>query len=338
MALTDYYVDPSIAGDSGAGTSGDPYGDLEYALEQITRDSTNGDRINIKAGTDEILEFALDIVTDYGTPTQTAPLCFQGYTTTAGDGGKGGISGGGSVSIIDATTLDYILLIDLHMHNTGSSKILNLDRHCHVFRCELDNSTGTGNNVELGAYSTFIGNHVHNHAGTNYFTIGSTIMQNYFANGTNDFVRTIQGASGLHIFNNIIDIDGATIGILLEQNAIAANNSIYSNGGTGQGITVNNSNIEYGIMNNLVEGFSGAGGKGIETKSTMGLAHFYGNSIENCTTDIDASQRFTLDTGLTNESLSASPFTNASTQDFSPVDTGAVKEGSLPDDFGDGAI
>lgn len=77
MALTEVYVDPSIAGDSGAGTVGDPYGDLEYALEQVTRDATNGDRFNIKAGTDEILEFALDVIVDYGTPTRIAPLFFS---------------------------------------------------------------------------------------------------------------------------------------------------------------------------------------------------------------------------------------------------------------------
>ena len=39
MAITEVYVDPSIAGDSGVGTIGDPYGDLEYAIEQETFDT-----------------------------------------------------------------------------------------------------------------------------------------------------------------------------------------------------------------------------------------------------------------------------------------------------------
>ena len=43
---TELYVDPSIAADSGAGTIGDPYGDLEYCIEQETFDLTNGTRIN----------------------------------------------------------------------------------------------------------------------------------------------------------------------------------------------------------------------------------------------------------------------------------------------------
>ena len=50
MAITEVYVDPSIAADSGAGTVGDPYGDLEYAIEQTTFDTTNGTRVNIKIG------------------------------------------------------------------------------------------------------------------------------------------------------------------------------------------------------------------------------------------------------------------------------------------------
>ncbi len=54
MALTEIYVDPAIAADSGAGTEGSPYGDLEYAIEQETFDLTNGTRVNIKAGTDEL--------------------------------------------------------------------------------------------------------------------------------------------------------------------------------------------------------------------------------------------------------------------------------------------
>ena len=46
MAFSEVYVDPSIAADSGTGTIGDPFGDLEYAIEQSTFDTTNGTRVN----------------------------------------------------------------------------------------------------------------------------------------------------------------------------------------------------------------------------------------------------------------------------------------------------
>ena len=55
MAITEVYVDPAINGNSGTGTLVDPYGDLQYALDTKARDSTNGDRFNIKAGTAEVL-------------------------------------------------------------------------------------------------------------------------------------------------------------------------------------------------------------------------------------------------------------------------------------------
>lgn len=119
---TDYYVDPSIAGNSGSGTIGDPYGDLQHALDSVTRDSTNGDQFNIKAGTDEILSAALDLST-YGTPSKSARVFFRGYTTSKGDGGIGGISGGGSVAIL-AATVQYITWRDMHLHNCGSADIV----------------------------------------------------------------------------------------------------------------------------------------------------------------------------------------------------------------------
>ena len=63
MAITNYYVDPSINANSGTGTIGDPFGDLQYALDTVTRDSTNGDQFNIKAGTAEVLTGTLDFST-----------------------------------------------------------------------------------------------------------------------------------------------------------------------------------------------------------------------------------------------------------------------------------
>ena len=49
----------------GSGSSGDPWADLQYALDNDPRDSTNGDRFNIKAGTDETLAEKISLST-YG--------------------------------------------------------------------------------------------------------------------------------------------------------------------------------------------------------------------------------------------------------------------------------
>ena len=91
MALTEIFVDPSIAGNSGAGTLGNPYGDLQWLLDQETFDTVNGSMINVdvNVGTAEILAAGLDLVGNFtagGAPSATAPLLIQGYDSAAGDG------------------------------------------------------------------------------------------------------------------------------------------------------------------------------------------------------------------------------------------------------------
>jgi hypothetical protein len=337
MALTEVYVDPSIAADSGAGSSGSPYGDIEYALEQVTRDSSNGNRFNIKAGTDEILEFALDIVTDYGTPTEDAPLVFQGYTTAAGDGGIGGISGGGSVSIVDATTLDYVSFIDMHLHNTGSALILNLDQTCHLIRCEFNNSNTANKDIEVGIECVVVGNYFHDMSGKVKITNQCIAGWNYFENGTKQFNAALSMVGSV-VLRNIIHLSGSgnsSVGIEAADASVVINNSIWSDAGDGDGFSTGQNAACSMIINNLIEGFSATGGKGITFHATnTSMAINGSNSFEACDTNEDAPSKFTLDDlGVANESLAASPFTDASAGDFSPVDTGAVKEGSTPDDF-----
>ena len=197
MALTETYVDPSIAGDSGAGTSGDPYGDLQYALNTMTRDGTNGDRINIKAGSDEVLSAALSLAT-YGTPTNGARLLFQGYTSTAGDGGIGGISGNGSYSLFSSAP-NYVGLIDMHIHNSGSATVMNLNSYCYTQNCEIDNTTGNG--IVTGSNSQIVNCYIHNCGAIGCDTaIGCMIIGCHFENGTNDFTLWIYRRARLSVW------------------------------------------------------------------------------------------------------------------------------------------
>lgn len=339
------YVDPSIAGDSGDGSIGDPYGDLEYAIEQTTFDTTNGTRVNIKAGTDEVL--AANIATamaDTGTsaawnPTEAAPCIFQGYTSAAGDGGIGGISGGGSVTVYTSATLDNVYFIDLHCHNCGSAAVLDMDDDCGVIRCEVDNTSGPG--ILTDNNGTVVDCYVHNVGGIGIQVLLGTAWHNYCENGTNDFTIAIHVNGGGEANNNIISVDGTSGGIQLAENARCWNNSIYSNGGTGAGIspTANNAHIKH-IVNNLVEGFSGTGGIGFDLDdSGTSVVIYAGNAAYNNATNYNNPADYYIDrlgTSDTNETLSASPFTDAANDDFTPVDTGSVKEGSLPETFGNG--
>ena len=83
MAFTDYFVDPSLDIDYGSGTIGDPFGDLQYALDTVTRNATDGDRFNIKSGTDEVITGGNLSLALYGAPNEQTVLIFRGYTAVA---------------------------------------------------------------------------------------------------------------------------------------------------------------------------------------------------------------------------------------------------------------
>lgn len=327
---TDTFVDPSISAASGAGTIGDPYGDLQYALDQVARDGANGDRFNIKTGSEEVLTAALDLST-YGTPSEAAPVIFQGYASSQGDGGIGGINGDGSFSIHGNISTSYLHWIDLHLHNCGSAAVLSMNDYCSVVFCEIDNTTGNG--IDIDNYGLVLGCHIHNIGNYGvYTTIGTTVKRNRFVNGANDFAAAIYSTLAAYCYHNIIDIDGASNGIEYEDGSVVWGNSIYSNGGAGKGIMPRAANrVPVAVANNLVEGFSGTGGVGIDAQ--YGAKYADGNGVYNCATKYNLANRIFAG-GSDNEELTASPFVNAAAGDFTPVDIGNVKEGSLPAKIG----
>ena len=326
---TEYYVDPSIAGNSGAGTSGDPYGDLQHALDNITRDTTNGDRINIKAGTDEVLAAAISLAT-YGNPTETAPLLFQGYTSAAADGGIGGISGAATYSIIDSAVFDAVVFKDLHLHNCGSATyIIRLDNYCKIINCEIDNCTGAGVDMDEGA--TAIGCYFHNIGGVGFQgDTGCQVIGNYFANGASSMTRCVD-LKGLYCTasHNIISVSGTTGGFdVSSTSGQITHNSIFTSG-TGTGLTADNSNFgRFGVVsNNLIEGWT-IGLLLDITSPTNQTTAVIGNSFYDNGTDYDFTDQSVQSH---NESLGATPFAKSGSDTYAlratywaPVDTGNV--------------
>ena len=346
MAFSEIYVDPSIAADSGTGTVGDPYGDLEYAIEQSTFDTTNGTRVNVKAGTDEVLAAALNTalsdvsVSIAWAPAAGVPLIIQGYTTAAGDGGVGGISGGGTVGIITGGTYNNVWFIDMHLHNTGSAAVLDLNDDCGVVRCEINNTTGLGITTDAWAY--IAENYIHNVGAGAVLVWSGYVAFNYFENsGANDMTYgvTSLAVDYLVVDRNIFKLDGSSDGINVQQKMIVTNNSVWSNAGTGQGINfVDSGNYGVDVRNNIVEGFSGTGGIGFDLDdATSELIMFANNAAYNNATNYNLPVNVKTP-AANNETLTASAFTSASTGDFSPVDTGSVKEGSYPQIIGGGLV
>lgn len=336
-APNEYYVRATNGNDSNDGLShANAWKTIDHALDTsgggITRDSGDGDRINVNDEADVVLSAALDIdgSGQYGNPTITAPLIFQGYTSTAGDGGIGGISGGGSVSIISDTVVDAVIFHDMHLHNCGSAAILDLDNDCTIFNCELNNTSGDG--ARFDDKLAVIDCYFHDIGGAGVGGWAGHIVNNFFKNGTKSFTKAIDHhiSDNLSIVNNIVSIGGASDGISYRNDSFVSHNTVYSNGGTGDGIvSASTGTNSVWVVNNLVVGFSGTGGVGIRTPSG-GVLMIYGHNkfYDNETDDVTGVIFNNLGN---NTALGASPFTDPSSDDFT-VDA-TVKAGAYPTSF-----
>lgn len=314
---TQRYVDPAIAANSGTGTIGDPYGDLQFALNSVTRDATNGDQFNVKAGTSEIMAAGLSFAT-YGTPTQAAPVIIRGYTSAANDGGIGVVSGNASVACIAASGVVSIILIDMRFTNCGAAAIVTTGNQLLVINCEIDTSTGSG--LVAGSASHFVNSYIHN-TGSSGISCGSDSVITFctFRNETNAFTQAITANAFSAIVFNIFDLDGASHGILINSDGVfSAFNSIYSNGGTGTGIrnaTTTHQNAI--IMNNTIAGFSGVGGIGIlAAGDNIDIVGY--NLLYNNTTNVSITGDDNSNLG-NNDTAGAIPFVDAPNDDFDPV-------------------
>lgn len=334
MAVTHYYVDPSIAGDSGTGTIGDPYGDLQHCMNTGTRSGSTPTQINIKAGTDEILAATLDWST-WGSPGVTSPTIFRGYTSAANDGGQGGIDGNaGNFSITPAKS--YVAFADLKMHNTGSANILPIGFCQTVFRCEFTNSTGNGIHSGSNTGNKVFDNHLHDISGVGIY-VGAAqqcvVTGNYLKNGTKDFSIGIEALGrGATVTRNILSLDGSSNGIEFGYGVAVTHNSVLAASGSGSGILADTNAISC-VLNNLVEGFTS--GEGFDWDASE-VSLFLHNGAYNNGTNYP-----TVDEVLNpvdNEALGASPFDKSGSDTFAnrftyfaPVDTGNVRGGAYPD-------
>jgi hypothetical protein len=288
MAMTDYYVDPSIAANSGTGTIGDPYGDLQYAINSVTRNTTDGDRFNIKAGTAEVLASTLSFAL-YGTPNISASVVFQGYTSSQGDGGIGEIDGNGN----NISTNSSVSYVDLELHNGDAAGNLVYIGGACIVNCEVHDAN---NGIVLTNYSSAESVNVYDCDTYGIYLSGNSYAKNcYIRSRSTDsrgaMTTCIQnsGRSGT-LTNCILSCDSTTNGIAnAHDGCVACNCSILSAGGTGYGIYFGDNAVGAGAWNNLIEGFSGTGGDGIiwhdaTPREPKGIvAH---NTIFNCASSL----------------------------------------------------
>lgn len=315
MAITNYYVNPAINADSGTGTIGDPFGDLQFALNTITRNATDGDQVNIKAGTAELLAASLTLAT-YGTPTVLVPLIIRGYTATANDGGVGEIScGGGGFAAFSSTTIP-IIFVDVKVGNsTVPSTILTVGPYSQLLRVGAHTALSAfgcyANSVVAGCYTHDLTQTAIQALGAGVCAWGNYLLANAYG------VLAQYNHYAVHVLNNIIVMTGGTAaGVLLPRDGICLGNIIHSTiAHTGSGILLTDSRAGCVVGNNIISGFSGAGGDGLIIDANDGsivtAANAYYNNTTNETigcTNINLADPVTL---------AADPFTSAATGDFS---------------------
>lgn len=336
--MASYYVDPSIAANSGTGTVGDPYGDLQYALDQITHDTTNGDRINIKAGTAEVLTAALDFTT-FGQVNVNGGLTIAGYTSAEGDGGIGEIDGNATYAIIDfSTEKQAINFIDMKMGNCGASNdVIHAYRGIYFENCEIHTAGGHG--IELSNYDLICWKcHFHNLGGNavDGITLGDTVCYDcFFEDGaTYQFTNEVLlncGAQGC-IFYNYTCTHGINA---INRDVLPLNHNSFFPGGTkaSHGIYAGAAGLAKNWPSfNLFENCN----IGIQTPyAAYASPGHSGNAFYDCTTN------YTDPYGngashVDNESLTASPFEKSGSATFAnrktyfaPADEGNVRTGGL---------
>lgn len=316
MAITQYYVDPFINANSGTGTIGDPFGDLQYALNTVTRDSTNGDQFNIKSGTAEVLTAELSFAS-YGTTTAYAPAVFAGYDSSANDGGTGVIDGnaGGFRFAYNA----YTVWKDLELRNSGNSAILIGDsRYTIAINCTFHGASGSASAEKAAAwrmrcYGCNFYDCIYGAYESNCFGCG------FFDGSTRNFSSAMYYCGT--VVRNVIHTSGSGIRAHNQRNALIENNSIIMTG-SNYGILFSGSQNSTQIIDNLIDGQYGISAS---TPYVFRNSVFASNTAYNLTNAIFDS----------NESLSASPFekTGAATWAnakayFAPADVGNVRTGA----------
>lgn len=328
---TPIWVDPALADNTGLGTEVSPYGNTEYAIAQAARDAVNGNVFHIRDSAIDVLAADLDaaLTAAAWTGTATAPIWFVGYTNTANDGGKFTLSGGGAVSVINSTARNYVHFLAGRMTDCGTGNVAVVNDNCSFMLIEFDDADGSGCAPDEAALVAFCKFH---NLGTNGVVgpLGpSYVCFNEFSNGVRNMDWCIVNCQGI-VEHNRIAIDGATSGIEISSGGTVNRNSIFSNGGTGTAVAQRSNTFGAAITNNLMEGFSGVGGKATDFIGTATTRLTGGNKVFNCESDFDVpSVPIFFDLGG-DEVRTSTLFRDAANGDLRPVPELGIEEAAVP--------
>jgi hypothetical protein len=308
-----------------AGTALLPWRSLQGAFDLCTRGASDGNQVNLKAGTAQVNAVALDLTVFVvgGALSYAAPLVIRGYTAAANDGGIGEIDCGGA-TMFTATSYNYIALIDLEIHTFGDSNGV-VCNGC-MYNCEVHKGASSPSGKSLVKTVPTWGCYIHGTGAGNAIGLDTTVLAvgNYVvldSGAGNDI-----GISGTaYCLDNIVVCKTTTSKGISGGSQNKGNICYNTAAGTNNGLAPSNSSGSL-CMNNIVVGFSGAGGEGIQIANigAVGYNAFYNNTGQYTVID----QKF-LDLTAHDVTLAADPFTDAANGDFSLTAAGKAALRSL---------
>lgn len=327
------YVDPAINANSGTGTIGDPYGDVQYALDTLNHGG-DGARINVKAGTAEVLAaggLSLDAhFTTNGAPGATEPIIIEGYTSAAGDGGIAEFTGTANSAAfwVDTTTggadVDYATFKNLKITTAqATGYAIVIDNQITFLNVELISNHG-GIDVDQGLVDHCKVSYVDSAGVSGAFAIVA-VSNCYFVQTSGALVPGVSSCSPVvgNIFNvraatdasaGVINTSGTGAAYVFSGNSILAN--ISSGASSANGIRAVTPNCLF--SNNYIEGFNSAADEAIDISSASVSSVFANNAFFGNTANITNAGLNTITIGSTS-SLAASGVTSASGADFTPT-------------------
>lgn len=327
------YVDLTVGSNTGTGTAGNPYGRLQYALDQRASGGDGGNGHSFECFGSGTLAAHLSLAT-YGAPSHTAPLRIRGITATPGDGGIGTLNGANTYGIFSAANYLSSHLRNMHFTQLGGTYGVRLGTGCSIVNCEISDST-----VTHGLFVLYIGAiyygfslvkncYLDDLAATNGIIcsgFGVPIINCRIVDG----VKKISGFAIRHdtyngalVQDNIIAVSGAAGGVRAFNSDTIKGNSIYSAGGSGQGLSFSSTaDFPISVDNNIIEGFTG--GMGMVLPSTGSILSCDGNALYNNGTHVSGNDRI-LNGDTANIILTASAFRDAANGDFRLTTSGGA--------------
>ena len=145
--MTTYYVDGAVGNDANAGTSegsGNAWATIDKAMNTVAA----GDKVWVKASASYDENGNIDTA-----GTITAPITFEGYTSTTGDNGKVTWTNSSGVALTDTTSFSYYIFKNFKFTGCSSSGV-SISSAFKFYNCEFTSNGANG--AFFNSYSSFV--------------------------------------------------------------------------------------------------------------------------------------------------------------------------------------